>query len=199
MRGWQCVPMILLLILSGCAKTGEKTGLGEQFREPYQKMEECRMEAVVSNGTGSPLKESFQLSCTYRADGTSSVEILAPEEVQGVQATFDQEGMSLIYEGQCLNTGTISREELSPAACLPCLMDALQNGWLLEKNREKWMDTECVRLSLDRSGENGGKLVSTLWLREEDGKPLYGEIAVEDKIILCAEFTKFEFGDILKN
>ena len=44
-------------------------------------------------------------------------------------------------------------------------------------------------------GSEGGKILSTLWLRQEDGTPLRGEIAVDDEIILQAEFTAFQFHD----
>lgn len=96
-----------------------------------------------------------------------------------------------------LNAGALSREAVSPAACLPRLMDALRDGWLLEENRETWGETPCVRLTVDQTGGQGGKLVSALWLREEDGLPLRGELAVDGEIILTAEFTSFSFCDTL--
>ena len=43
-----------------------------------------------------------------------------------------------------------------------------------------------------------GKIVSTLWLRQDDGTPLRGEIAVEGEIILTADFTDFSFYDTLE-
>ena len=54
-----------------------------------------------------------------------------------------------------------------------------------------------MRLSLDQSGAQDGEIISTLWLREEDGSPLRGEIAVNGEIILTAEFTKFSFYDTM--
>ena len=40
-----------------------------------------------------------------------------------------------------------------------------------------------------------GKIVSTLYLREGDGVPVYGEIAVEGTVVLKAAFTDFTFGE----
>ena len=40
-------------------------------------------------------------------------------------------------------------------------------------------------------GIEGGKIVSTLYLREGDGTPVYGEIAVEGTVVLKAAFTDF--------
>ena len=96
-----------------------------------------------------------------------------------------------------MNAGTLSQEKLSPALCLPRLMSALRDGWLLEKNEEEWQEVSCLRLTLDQSGSQGGKILSTLWLRQEDGTPLRGEISVDGEIILTAEFTDFVFYDTI--
>ena len=97
------------------------------------------------------------------------------------------------------NAGVLGSEEISPAACLPRLMSALRDGWLLEENREDWNETPCLRLSVDQSGLQDGKIVSTVWLRQEDGTPLRGEIAVDGEIILTADFTSFAFCDTMES
>ena len=137
------------------------------------------------------------LKCDYVPGGESRVEVLEPELIASVSAVFSEEDWRLEYEGDSLNAGTLSDEELSPALCLPRLMNALRDGWLLEENREQWGEIPCLRLSLDQSGADGGKIISTVWLRTEDGTPLRGEIAVEGENILTAEFTKFAFCDTM--
>ena len=57
----------------------------------------------------------------------------------------------------------------------------------------------CFRLTVDQTGEQNGKILSTLWLRQEDGTPLRGEIAVDGEIILTADFTSFSFYDTIEN
>lgn len=101
------------------------------------------------------------------------------------------------YEDLCLGAGTLSSQEVSPLACLPRLMSALRDGWLLEENTEDWNGTPCLRLTVDQSGPQDGKILSTVWLRTEDGTPVRGEIAVEDEIILTADFTEFLFYDTM--
>ena len=76
-------------------------------------------------------------------------------------------------------------------------MNALRDGWLLEENPEEWNETPCLRLSVDQSGLQDGKIVSTVWLRQEGGTPLRGEIAVDGEIILTADFTSFAFYDTI--
>ena len=200
MRGRICVPMITLcLLLCGCGGTEETVSEAEAARLPYQRMESCTMEAEVTCGADPETLLTFTLRCRYVPEGESTVEVLAPETAAGVKALVDGENMSLAYEDLVLSAGTLSSEELSPAVCLPRLMSALRKGWLLEENKETIDDVPCLRLSLDETGENGGKIVSTLWLRQEDGTPLQGEIAVDGEIILQARFTSFTFGDIISD
>ena len=193
MRKGICVPMILLcLLLSGCGTEKEKV----DPREVYRAMTGCSMEAVVSCEQEGCVWEA-RLRCDYVPGGESTVEILEPEELAGIRAVITDADWQLEYEDLCLNIGTLSREELSPAVCLPRLMDALREGWLLEENLELWKEESCLRLTVDQTGENGGKILSTLWLREADGTPVRGEIAVDDEIILTAEFTNFVFCDTI--
>ena len=197
-RRWLCVPMITAcLLLAGCGeKSGTDPSAAEAAREPYQTMESCSMEAEVCYGDADN-EYSFTLSCTYVPDGESIVEVLSPEASAGIRARISGEELSLEYEDTCLPAGTLSTEVISPAASLVRLMAALRVGWLLEQNREKIDDVPCLRLSLDQTGDNGSKIVSTLWLREEDGLPERGEIQVDGEIILQVRFTNFTFDGIL--
>ena len=106
-------------------------------------------------------------------------------------------GNKLSYSVLCLNIGELSSEEISPVLCLPRMIGALREGWLLEENAETWGDVPCVRVSLDQTGENGNKIVTTVWLKQEDGTPLRGELSVDGENILRAEFTDFCFYDTI--
>jgi len=78
--------------------------------------------------------------------------------------------------------------------CLPRLINALREGWLLEENEEVWQEESCLRLTLDQSGKET-KILSTIWLRQSDGTPVRGELAADEENILTAEFTSFAFCD----
>lgn len=196
MRRWMCVPMITMcLLLTACGGAGEESA--EDIRAPYQEMAGCTMEAVVTCDQEG-LEWEATLGCTYLPGGESTVEVLEPESIAGVKAVLSDTDWYLEYEGESLNMGTLGSETVSPAACLPRLMNALREGWLLEENEEDWNGTPCLRLCVDQTGVQGGKIVSTLWLRQEDGTPVRGEIAVDGEIILTAEFTSFSFYDTLE-
>ena len=184
--------MTLFLLLSSCG-TGEEKDL----RAPFREMTGCSMEAAVLCDQEG-LEWEALLRCEYTPGGESTVEVLAPESIAGVKAVFRDDDWLLRYEDAVLNAGSLSDEAISPAVCLPRLMDALREGWLLEQNEETWNDTPCLRLTVDQSGSSG-KILSTVWLRQEDGMPLRGEIAVDEEIILTAEFTNFAFYDMINN
>ena len=189
------VPMIALcLLLTSCGDAGEESSAS--LRDRYHEMSGCTMEAaIVCDQEGMEWEAS--LRCEFVPGGESVEEVLAPETIAGVKAVISDSDWSLEYEGECLNAGAISSEGISPAACLPRLMNALRDGWLLEENEESWNEVPCLRLCVDQSGTQNGKIVSTIWLRQDDGMPLRGEISVDGEIILTAEFTSFAFYDTI--
>ena len=194
MRKWICVPMMTLCLLLSACGTGEEGP--RDPRQRYQDMAGCEMEATVSCTQEERVWEAA-LRCQYSAEGQTTVEVLAPETIAGVKAVLKGESLTLEYEDLCLDAGTVSSQEISPMACLPRLMSALRDGWLLEENEETWGDVPCLRLTVDQSGAQDGKIISTIWLRQEDGTPLRGEITVDEEIILTAEFTSFAFYDTM--
>ena len=198
MRRGNCVPMIALcLVLAGCGEATKET-TAAQLRQLYQGDDGCTMVAAVRCDQEGRAWEG-KLRCDYVPDGESTVEVLEPEIIAGVKALVSPESFALSYEGQTLNIGALTEEEMSPADCLPRLMEALRKGWLLEENREVWNETECIRLMVDQSGSGGGKVISTLWLRLEDGAPVHGELAVDEEVIFAVEFTEFEFCGTIAN
>ena len=180
----------LCLVLAGCGE-GTKETDAEALRQLYSDASGCRMEATVRCDQEGLAWEG-QLRCEYVPEGESTVEVLSPEIIAGVKVTVGPEDFSLSYGEQTLNIGPLSAEELTPADCLPRLMDALRSGWLLEENREDWDGTDCVRLMVDQSGSSG-KILSTFWLRQTDGMPLHAELAAGEEVIFTVEFTAFEF------
>ena len=191
MRRWMCVPMIALCLLMGCRAEEER-----DVRRAYREMTGCTMTAVVTCDQDGGVWEA-ELACDYDPTGETVLEVLDPDTIAGVRATLDGETWQLEYEDVCLNAGAISSQRLSPMTCLPQLMTALREGWLIEENQETWQELPCDRLTLDQTGREGGKVLSTLWIKE-DGTPLRGEIAVDGEIILTAVFTEFAFCDTME-
>ena len=149
MRRWACVPMMTLcLLLTACGGTGGEAGDAADARMPYRNMAGCVMEAEVSCTQDGAVWEAT-LQCDYVPEGETTVEVLAPETIAGVKAVLSDGEVELVYEDQCLNAGNLSSQEVSPMACLPQLMSALRDGWLLEESEEDWQETSCFRLTVE--------------------------------------------------
>jgi len=189
-----CVPMITIcLLLCGCQAEEMNT---EDVQSSYQQMTGCTMEAVV-RCEQEGMEWETELKCVYVPGGSSTVEVLSPETISGIRAVLDDTNWHLEYENTVLNAMPVSSEKISPAECLPFLMASLRDGWVLEENTESWNDHSCYRVTVDRSGEEE-KILSTLWISQEDMTPLRGEISVGGEIILTAEFTSFSFYDTIE-
>ena len=159
-------------------------------------MSGCEMTAEVTCDQ-SDLEWSAILQGTYVPSGESTVEVLEPLELAGVRAIIREDGWTLEYSDLCLDAGTLTDENVSPATALARVIYALREGWLLEENDEDWDGVPCTRLALEQTGASGGDIITTVWLRQTDGTPLRGEIAVDNETILTAEFTSFAFCDTM--
>ena len=169
MRKWICVPMMTLcLLLAGCGGKEEAADL----RTPYQEMSGCTMTASVICGQEGT-EWTATLRCEYIPGGESTVEVLEPELIAGVKASFSDQDWRLEFGDAVLNVGSLSSEEVSPALCLPRLMSALREGWLLEENDEAWNEVLCRRLALGETStrdeirsaaaDEAFRLVCSLW------------------------------------
>ena len=79
---------------------------------------------------------------------------------------------------------------MSPANCIPYLLRALAEGYVLEVGEETLEDIPCLRLALDTTDADGEKVVCTVWLAEED--PVYAELSRDGKLLLSVRFTAFQ-------
>ena len=180
------------LLLSACGKNGTDTA--QRLQEHYGTVQAVHMTAQLDFTYRDQLR-SYTLCCSG-GQGKYKVEILAPEHLAGIQAVFDGEEQSLVFEDFCLDAGAVSREKLSPAAVLPRMLEALETGYVFESCREKRNGAECCYVGIDTTGELG-KIVYAVWLSEENFAPVYVEVWVDDENIFSAEFTEFEFDAIL--
>ena len=115
----------------------------------------------------------------------------------GWRAVIREDGWTLEYGDLCLDAGTLTEEAVSPATALARIMYALREGWLLEQNDESREGVPCTRLALDQTGASDTDIVTTVWLRQADGTPFLGEIAVDGETILTVRFTAFGFCDTI--
>lgn len=157
MRRWLCVPMMILCLLATACGNTETATTPDDAREAYRTMAGCTMEAVVSCRQEDGLDWEARLRCDYVPDGTITVEVLEPESIAGIRATVSETDWTLEYEDLCLNAGTISAEEISPALCLPRLMNALREGGSWRKMKRpgrRFLACGCPWIRAGRRGKD---------------------------------------------
>ena len=186
-----------LLFLCACGalnggsdgEEGKKDG-AQILQEEYRSLSGCDMTARVRCDWDGEVAD-YTLRCVWSAGGASSVEVLEPELLRGVRAEFDRETLTLVYDDISLPADTLSAEELSPAQCLPMLMDAICEGYILEKGAEQIDGQDCARLLFDVTGPQGNKIHDTVWFGA-DHVPVRAEVEVDGAVIFTVDFAEFQ-------
>ena len=115
------------------------------------------------------------------------------------EVTCEQSGLewSATLHGTYVPGGESTVEVLEPLELAGVRAVIRGEGWLLEQNDESREGVPCTRLALDQTGASDTDIVTTVWLRQADGTPFLGEIAVDGETILTVRFTKFGFCDTI--
>ena len=178
-----CV-IILSLLLTGCGSAGAAI---DSIQTQYGQIQTAQMEAKVVCHLENESR-TYTLSCTCEETGASTT-VTAPEELKGITASVTPDGLTVTYDGTSMSAGEL--RDICPANCLPYLLAALSNGYLMEQGTEEWNGIRCYRLMLDTTAESGQKVVCTVWLNEETLIPQYAEFTQEEKVVLSAEMLAF--------
>ena len=118
----------LCLLLCGCGKKNAAEAQAVQQR--YAALTGAVAEAeIVSHPEGET--RSFTVRCTCdRTKDTATTTVMAPEELAGLSATVTGEKLLIQYDGPALAAGV--GDTVSPANCIPYLLRALAEGYVLE-------------------------------------------------------------------
>ncbi len=182
-RIWLLLPLVLLL--SGCGGTEEEAGA---LQQRYGLLESAQAEAeIICHLPGE--SRSFTVTTTVESEGATTT-IRAPEEVAGLSATVSGEDLLVNYQGAAIASGLTP--VLSPANCVPYLLRAAGDGYLLEHGRETIDGMSCLRLSFDTTASDGEKIVCTVWFEEESGVPCYGEFSRDGAVVMTVRIQSFE-------
>ena len=177
-------PLLLCAVLCGCG--GGETGNAVQ--EQYSTLETARLEAEVTSHTSTDSR-TFTLLCSYDADGDAVTTVTAPGELAGLTAVVSGTDMTLSSEGLQLPAG--ASLDICPANCLPYLLRALADGYVLEQSSEVLDDAPCLRLALDTTAPGGGKVLCAVWLDAEGLFPRYAEFSRNEQVVLTAKLLAF--------
>lgn len=170
------VPLLCLLLLCGCGKLEQEA---KSLQETYAAIESLTMEAEVTYHLSGESR-SFTVVSTCDKEGATTT-VTAPEELAGLSATVTGEDLLLRYEGTALPAGRV--QELSAANCVPYLLHAVQDGYLLEYGSEIIDGMDCLRVAFDTTAGDR-KILCTVWFERETYAPCYAEFSTDGVVVL---------------
>ena len=114
-----------LLPLSGCGSKREEARF-TRFRDSLTDAA-VTLEAEVTARDGDAVS-AFTLRCAETPDGYD-LEVLAPEEIAGVRAHVDSDGVEMAYDDVILPMPQ-AKDTISPLLALPAVLQAARTGHL---------------------------------------------------------------------
>ena len=182
---------LLALLLTGCA-AGQPDTRTEDLQQKYAALSGCDagvLVAVVRDG------ETRQYMLDIAKDGDKTrVTVLEPEALAGVSAVVSGDTLSLEFDGMALDAGSMD-ERISAVNAADVVLRAAASGYVTERNRERYEDTDALRLCFETE-QGGERLYVTAWFDADDA-PLYAEIERDGEVLAYLEFTDFVFHDII--
>ena len=176
--------LCLVFLVSGCGKAEQSRMLQESYAAV--KSAELTAEIICHLPEESRV---FQVRCSYERDGESEITVTAPEELSGLQARVKGPDLSLAYDGLVLAAGAPSA--VSAANCLPWLMRAAAEGYVLEEGHETLGQTACLRVAFDTTGEDGEKVLCAVWFDRETLAPVCAEFSADGQLRLTVKIIQF--------
>ena len=86
---------MLMLLLTACGG-GEEKDLGAELQQQYAQLSAATMEADITCHYGDEVRE-YTMLCAYTPD-SSTVTVLAPEDLAGISATVSGGELTLSYD-----------------------------------------------------------------------------------------------------
>ena len=175
------------LLLCGCG--GQNTAMQTALKLRTALLERgcsftAEIEAHLADGTAE-----FTLSCECGPDGTTELEVRAPESVAGIEATVQPDGQNVRFDDVGLDFGLLADGQLAPMA-IPQL---LYRCWTGEYIREAGKDKEYYSV-VYLSGYGDRELAVEQWL-STDGTPMYADLWFGIDNAASVSIRDFELGE----
>lgn len=171
--------LVFLLLLTACSanQTAEERVLA--LRERFNAATP-RFAAHVTADYGDRV-----YGFTLRFDaGASSIQVLAPEVLAGIQIGIAEGGTVLQFEGAELNTGALTADGLSPLSALPTIVAEWNAGHIIEAHYETLHDIRTVVMTTAVSDTVRHKT----WFNAETDIPIQAVILSDGFAVITAVF-----------
>lgn len=171
--------MISLVLLCGCADTGE-----ESFDEFVMGVAEADTVSFSADVRAEYSDKTAEFTLRYAQSADSAeVEISEPETVAGIKARVTGDALSLEYDGAILDIGSFGDTELSPMSALPLLVRSMTDAHV----DITWREGDMIAARLVPSDD----MLVTLWLSNEL-VPLNAEISYKEQTVIFIEINDWE-------
>lgn len=185
MRRWIVPVLMISLLLGGCGNSAQ-----EKLTRQRETLADAGTIAFTAEITADIGSEVF--SCTARCSWTPEetvIELTAPENLAGIRARLRDGETLLEYEQISLGVGNAGATELSPAAAVPLLAEALRSGFLQRCWTERQEERELLAAQIYVS--DAAEL--TVWYDGETLAPAAAEFSRDGAMALRCEITDFNF------
>lgn len=173
--------MISLVLLCGCADTGE-----ESFNKFVQSVSEAGAISFTADVRAEYSDKTAEFELRYAQTAESAeVEIAEPESVAGIKARVAGDALSLEYDGAMLDIGSFGDTELSPMSALPLLVRSVSSAHI----DITWREDNMIAARLVPSDD----MLVTLWLSDEL-VPLNAEISYKEQTVIFIEINDWEIS-----
>lgn len=194
-KPWFVIPMIALLILTGC---GERETDSQQqalaLRTTYLSMTACQSTLQVTADYGQRVY-TYEMNMTWQGDtteGETTLVITQPDVIAGLTIVATEGESILEYDGISMETGPLYENGPSPVETIPYFLESIRSGFIGECGYELVGEEEQLRLVCrDPDTPSGTGEEITLWFSKEDGLLRRGELAIDGVTMITCIFEDF--------
>lgn len=178
--------LIAVLILAGCANSGDGMSRAMALRERIMKSEGCVFSTVITADYGNKLYE-FTLDCKTDSLGNLTFEVMKPASIVGITGTISGNGGHLTFDDKALAFETMADGMITPVSAPWVLINTLRSGYLSACGT----DGEHLKILLDDSYKEEA-LRLEVWVDSQD-RPVKTEILWKGSRVLSLDVKDFKY------
>ena len=179
------------MCLAACGGAEGGTAQDERARQDWEALAGASFEVKILSDLGQETLE-YTLDYVYNKEDTDRFTITSPEALAGISATIageDAPALTLQYEDTALDAPGPSRQGLTPADSVPCLLAALRTGSPAESWTESADGKKLTTLKYIDEQEDG-TVTREVWL---DGTaPVRAEVYWDGARVLTMTFSGWQ-------
>lgn len=175
--------LCLLTTLCSCGRQTPEQRLSE-VRSYYKEMKSLTAQAELTADYGERVY-SYQVQIDGNAEA-GKMTVLEPENITGTVLEWADGETELEYDGVSLETGPLTAGGLSPADCIPAILNACQEGELLSLSEEK-----DGTLTAELKNPLDGSVTVTCVLDAESLALRQAELSENGRRVMTAVLTEF--------